>query len=78
MHSFLRLALCCALAILPAAAGAEIGFAALANSAPDGYTIGFVNTPPLRYLPPAQYEAPVRDADATYRALWKEMPWSDK
>jgi tripartite-type tricarboxylate transporter receptor subunit TctC len=33
---------------------------------------------PLRYLPPAQYEALVRDADVTYRALWKEMPWADK
>lgn len=26
-------------------AGGEIGFAALADSAPDGYTIGFINTP---------------------------------
>lgn len=33
---------------------------------------------PLRYLPPAQYEALVREADAVYRAMWKEMPWSDK
>lgn len=33
---------------------------------------------PLRYLPPAQYEALVREADATYRALWKELPWADK
>ena len=33
---------------------------------------------PLRYLPPAQYEALVRDADAVYRAMWKEMPWADK
>ena len=33
---------------------------------------------PLRYLPPAQYEALVRDADVTYRALWKELPWADK
>src|SRR5260221_13620966 len=33
---------------------------------------------PLRYLAPAQYEAQVRDADATYRALWKELPWADK
>ena len=33
---------------------------------------------PLRYLAPAQYEALVRDADVTYRALWKEMPWADK
>jgi tripartite-type tricarboxylate transporter receptor subunit TctC len=33
---------------------------------------------PLRYLAPAQYETLVREADATYRALWKEMPWADK
>lgn len=33
---------------------------------------------PLRYLAPAQYEGIVRDADATYRALWKELPWADK
>src|SRR5919198_509203 len=40
-----------------AGAGGEVGFAALANSAPDGYTIGFVNTPPLLTIPierPAQ------------------------
>ena len=33
---------------------------------------------PLRYLPPAEYEALVREADAAYRAMWKEMPWADK
>lgn len=33
---------------------------------------------PLRYLPPAQYEAIVREADVTYKALWKELPWADK
>ena len=33
---------------------------------------------PMRYLAPAQYEALVRDADVTYRALWKELPWADK
>src|SRR3954466_727933 len=33
---------------------------------------------PLRYLAPAEYEALVRDADVMYRAMWKEMPWSDK
>ncbi|MSQ55198.1 MAG: tripartite tricarboxylate transporter substrate binding protein [Betaproteobacteria bacterium] len=33
---------------------------------------------PLRYLPPAQYESVVRDAEAQYRALWKELPWADK
>ena len=39
-------------------AGGEVGFAALANSPPDGYTIGFVNTPPLLTIPierPAQF-----------------------
>src|SRR5580765_6933856 len=41
-----------------AGAGGEVGFAALANAAPDGYTIGFVNTPPLLTIPierPAQF-----------------------
>ncbi len=33
---------------------------------------------PLRYLPPAQYETLVREADTTYRLLWKELPWADK
>jgi len=33
---------------------------------------------PLRYLGPAEYEALVREADVMYRAMWKEMPWSDK
>ena len=33
---------------------------------------------PLRYLAPVQYEALVREADVTYRALWKELPWADK
>ena len=33
---------------------------------------------PLRYLAPAQYEALVRDADVSYKALWKELPWADK
>ncbi len=32
-------------------AGGEIGFAALANAAPDGYTIGFINTPPVVTIP---------------------------
>jgi tripartite-type tricarboxylate transporter receptor subunit TctC len=34
-----------------AGAGGEVGFAAIANAAPDGYTIGFVNTPPLMTIP---------------------------
>jgi len=44
-------------------AGGEIGFAALANAAPDGYTIGFVNTPPLITVPierSAQFGGPQR------------------
>src|SRR3954468_2977438 len=32
-------------------AGGEIGFAALASSLPDGYTIGFVNTPNVITIP---------------------------
>jgi tripartite-type tricarboxylate transporter receptor subunit TctC len=32
-------------------AGGEISFAALANSLPDGYTIGFINTPPVITIP---------------------------
>src|SRR5436309_10108968 len=34
-----------------AGAGGEVGFAALANATPDGYSIGFVNTPPLLTIP---------------------------
>ena len=40
-------------------AGGEIGFAALARSAPDGYTLGFINTPNLVTIPlerRAQYQ----------------------
>src|SRR6266850_1048315 len=39
-------------------AGGEVGFAALAAAPADGYTIGFVNTPPLLTIPierPAQF-----------------------
>ena len=46
-----------------AGAGGEVGFAALANAAPDGYTIGFVNTPPLMTIPierTAQFGGPHR------------------
>src|SRR3954449_8995063 len=46
-----------------AGAGGEIGMAALANAAPDGYTIGFVNTPPLMTIPierTAQFGGPQR------------------
>ncbi len=34
-----------------AGAGGEVGFTALANAPADGYTIGFVNTPPLMTIP---------------------------
>jgi tripartite-type tricarboxylate transporter receptor subunit TctC len=46
-----------------AGAGGEVGFAALANSPADGYTIGFVNTPPLITIPierSAQFGGPGR------------------
>lgn len=33
---------------------------------------------PLRYLPPARYEAELRDAENQFRQLWKELPWGDK
>ena len=43
-----------------AGAGGEIGFAALSSAASDGYTIGFINTPPLMTIPierKAQFQA---------------------
>jgi tripartite-type tricarboxylate transporter receptor subunit TctC len=46
-----------------AGAGGEVGFAALANAPADGYTIGFVNTPPLITIPierKAQFGGPDR------------------
>jgi len=46
-----------------AGAGGEVGFAALANAPADGYTIGFVNTPPLMTIPierKAQFGGPER------------------
>jgi tripartite-type tricarboxylate transporter receptor subunit TctC len=33
---------------------------------------------PLRYLGPAEFEKVLRQAEADFRALWKEMPWTDK
>ena len=33
---------------------------------------------PVRYLAPAQYAAELQTAEAGFRQLWKEMPWSDK
>jgi tripartite-type tricarboxylate transporter receptor subunit TctC len=43
-----------------AGAGGEIGFAALSSAPADGYTIGFINTPPLMSIPierKAQFQA---------------------
>jgi tripartite-type tricarboxylate transporter receptor subunit TctC len=33
---------------------------------------------PLRYLAPARYEAELRETEAQFRQLWKDMPWGDK
>ena len=33
---------------------------------------------PLRYLPPAEFDAFLRKSDAEFRQLWKEMPWAEK
>lgn len=33
---------------------------------------------PLRYLPPQKYETELRDGEAQFRQLWKDMPWADK
>ncbi len=44
-------------------AGGEVGMGALANAPADGYTIGFVNTPPLMTIPierPAIFGGPQR------------------
>src|SRR3954469_12144711 len=46
-----------------AGAGGEVGMAALANAPADGYTVGFVNTPPLMTIPlerTAQFGGPQR------------------
>src|SRR5882672_8277276 len=46
-----------------AGAGGEVGMAALANAPADGYTVGFVNTPPLMTIPierSAQFGGPQR------------------
>jgi tripartite-type tricarboxylate transporter receptor subunit TctC len=32
---------------------------------------------PLRYLPPAKYEAELKTTEASFRQLWKEMPWGE-
>ena len=33
---------------------------------------------PLRYLSPPRYEAELRQGEAQFRQLWKEVPWTDK
>jgi tripartite-type tricarboxylate transporter receptor subunit TctC len=33
---------------------------------------------PLRYLPPDKYAEVLKDAEAQFRLLWKEVPWTDK
>ena len=33
---------------------------------------------PMRYLPPVKYEAELRDAEAQFRQMWKELPWTEK
>lgn len=33
---------------------------------------------PVRFLPPAKYEAELREAEAQFRKLWAETPWIDK
>lgn len=33
---------------------------------------------PIRYLPPAKYEAELKETDEQFQKLWKEMPWADK
>src|SRR4029453_801906 len=33
---------------------------------------------PLRYLPPDQYAAELKQAEAQFNALWKVVPWTDK
>jgi tripartite-type tricarboxylate transporter receptor subunit TctC len=32
---------------------------------------------PLRYLPPAKYEAELKTTEAAFKQLWKEMPWGE-
>ncbi|WP_332826811.1 tripartite tricarboxylate transporter substrate binding protein [Ramlibacter sp.] len=33
---------------------------------------------PLRYLPPARYDAELKEAEAGFKQLWNQMPWGDK
>ena len=32
---------------------------------------------PLRYLPPARYDAELRETEGTFKQIWKEMPWGE-
>jgi tripartite-type tricarboxylate transporter receptor subunit TctC len=33
---------------------------------------------PVRYLPPAKYEAELKEGEEQFQKLWKEMPWGEK
>lgn len=33
---------------------------------------------PLRYLPPAKYDAELKESEAGFKQLWQAMPWGDK
>jgi tripartite-type tricarboxylate transporter receptor subunit TctC len=33
---------------------------------------------PLRFLTPSEFERENRDAEAVFRAMWKELPWAEK
>lgn len=33
---------------------------------------------PIRYLPPAKYAVELREGDAQFRKMWKDLPWTDK
>ncbi len=78
----------CAASLLPGVAGAqypERTINVIVAYSPGGGTDliareqGYdIELSSLRYLAPAQYEGLVREADGTYRALWKELPWADK
>jgi tripartite-type tricarboxylate transporter receptor subunit TctC len=32
---------------------------------------------PLRYLPPAKYDAELRETETAFRQIWKDMPWGE-
>lgn len=33
---------------------------------------------PMRYLPPAKYEAELREAETQFRQMWTQLPWTEK